>query len=150
MLEMNLAALGNQIEQRLTIARAQLFKFHRATETVRDSSTPLGMTTAEIRKLVCLSREFLRRRHPFAAGRSEDRQFFHHELRFAEGADHLGAGCVIPPCAHLLAGMATPALDVGVARENPAIDLAQLRLVQERFGGAVHVASLVEDEASPV
>jgi hypothetical protein len=34
MLEMNLAALGNQIEQRLTIERAQLFEFHRNVATV--------------------------------------------------------------------------------------------------------------------
>jgi archaellum biogenesis ATPase FlaH len=34
MLEMNLAALGNQIEQRLTIARAQLFEFHRNVANV--------------------------------------------------------------------------------------------------------------------
>src|SRR5437879_13624618 len=62
-----------QIEQRLTIARAVV----RVSSQRRDRNSKISKI--EIRKLVCLSREFLRRRHPFAAGRSEDRQFFHHE-----------------------------------------------------------------------
>ena len=55
--------------------------------------------------------------HPLAALGNEDRQFFHHELGFAEGADHVDAGRAVT-MRHFFASVTTPALDVGVLGEN--------------------------------
>src|SRR5207302_4333486 len=90
--------------------------------------------------------KLLGRSHPFAARRSENGKFLHHELSCPEGADHLCAGGAIPPLAHFLTGVAAPALDVSVARKNGAVDLPQLRFVEKRLGRAVDVAAVIEHE----
>src|SRR5262249_48695351 len=74
----------------------------------------------------------------------------HHELSLPEGADHFCPGGAIPPLAHLFAGVAAPALDVSVARKTVAVDLPQLRFVQERFRRAVDVAAVIEHETGPI
>ena len=66
---------------------------------------------------------------PLAVFGNENRQFFHHELSFANGANHVGAGRGVPFLRHFLAGMAAPTLDVGVTGENMAIDFRQLAIV---------------------
>src|SRR5207237_496813 len=91
--------------------------------------------------------KLLGRSHPFAARRSENGKFLHHELSFPEGADHFCDGGAIPPLAHFLAGVAAPALDVSVAREDRAPNLTQLGFVQERFRRAVYVAAVIEHKA---
>src|SRR5438094_5262127 len=88
--------------------------------------------------------KLLGRSHPFAARRSENGKFLHHELSFPEGADHFCAGGAVPPLAHFLAGVAAPALDVSVAREDVAVNLAPLGFVKEGFRRAVYVAVVVE------
>src|SRR5207302_2477131 len=90
--------------------------------------------------------KLLGRSHPFAARRSENGKFLHHELSFPEGADHFCAGGAIPPLTHLFAGVAAPALDVSVAREDRAVDLSELGFVKERFRRAVDVAAVIEHE----
>src|SRR5439155_11626329 len=56
--------------------------------------------------------------HPLAAVGSENRQFFHHELSFANGANHVGAGGGEPFFRHFFPGMAAPALGIGMTGEN--------------------------------
>src|SRR4030095_10842533 len=50
--------------------------------------------------------------------RNEDRQFFHHELSLADGADHAGPGRGVPFLRHFLAGVATPTLYIGVGAQS--------------------------------
>src|ERR1051325_1559161 len=69
--------------------------------------------------------------HPFAVLRSENRQFFHHELRFADSAGHVNAGRVVEFFRHAFAGVTPPAFGMRTARENASIDLGQLVFVQE-------------------
>jgi len=88
--------------------------------------------------------------HPLAALGNEDRQFLHHELRFADCADHVGASGAVPFLGHALAGMTTPTLDVGATREIPPVNLGQLAFVQPRFAGAIDVAAVIEHETSSV
>src|SRR5437899_2865283 len=104
--------------------------------------TKLEMTRALVRLWKLLGRS-----HPFAARRSENGKFLHHELSFPEGADHFCARGAVPPLAHFLAGVAAPALDVSVAREDRAPNLTQLGFVEERFRRAVYVAAVIEHEA---
>src|SRR6266516_408072 len=87
---------------------------------------------------------------PLAAFGNENRQFFHHELRFPKGADHVCAGGTIPFLRRALAGMAAPTLDVGVTREIAPLDLGQLVLVQPRFACAVDVVAVSEHETGPI
>ena len=81
---------------------------------------------------------------------TEDRQFFHHELGLANGANHVGAGRCVPFLGHALAGMAAPALDVSAAREGTAIDLFQIVFVQPGFTRAIDVVAVIEHETSSV
>src|SRR4030095_6571163 len=99
-------------------------------------------STIEIgnRKLVC----------PPAALRNEDRQFFHHELSFANGANHARPGRCEPLFRHFLPGVATPALHIGVARESASIDFGQVVIVQPRFASTVDVVAVIEHETSAV
>src|SRR5947207_2296221 len=48
---------------------------------------------------------------------------------------------------HFFAGVAAPAVDVSVAREDRAPKLTQLGFVQERFRRAVYVAAVIEHKA---
>src|SRR6266481_248503 len=52
---------------------------------------------------------------PLAAVGNEDWQFFHHELGFTNGANHVYASRGVPLLRHFLTGMAAPTLGVGVA-----------------------------------
>lgn len=67
---------------------------------------------------------------PPAAFRNEDRQFVHHELCFAKGANHVRAGRGVPFPRHFFTGVAAPALDVSVTGENTPIDFGQITIVQ--------------------
>ena len=60
---------------------------------------------------------------PSAILRTKDRQFFHHELGLANGADHARPGRGVPFLRHLFTSMTAPALDVSAPREGTAIDL---------------------------
>ena len=60
---------------------------------------------------------------PPAALGNEDWQFFHHELGFANGADHVGSSRGVPFLRHLFTSMTAPTLDVSTAREGTAVDL---------------------------
>ncbi len=75
--------------------------------------------------------------HPLPVFGSEDWQLFHHELRFADCADHVRAGGAIPLLRHALAGMAAPAPHVGAVREIAPVNPGQLVFVQPRFACAV-------------
>ena len=88
--------------------------------------------------------------NPLAVLRSEDRQFFHHELGLTDGANHVGAGRCVPFLGHALAGVAAPALDVGVARESAPIDFGQVVFVQPGFTRAIDVVAVIEHETSAV
>src|SRR5882724_3403780 len=88
--------------------------------------------------------------HPSAVLRSEDWQFFHHELGLADRANHARPGRGVPFFRHFLAGMATPALHIGVARESAPIDFGQVAIVQPRFTSTVDVVAVIEHETSPV
>src|SRR6516162_2006707 len=99
MLEMDHAALRNQIEQGLII---ELFEFpegHRVIAMLNPKS--------EIRNVV----------DPLPVFGSEDRQFFHHELRFSDCANHVRAGGLIPLLRHALASVAAPALHIRALHE---------------------------------
>ena len=50
--------------------------------------------------------------NPLAAFGNEDRQFFHHELCFADRPNHVDTGRGIPFFGHFFASVAAPALDV--------------------------------------
>ena len=67
---------------------------------------------------------------PLAAFGNEDRQFFHHELRLADGADHVGAGRGVPFLRHFFASVTTPAFNVGVPGENMPINFRQVAIVK--------------------
>src|SRR5437016_206740 len=67
---------------------------------------------------------------PLAVRRAENRQFFHHELRFADRTDHTGAGGGVPFLRHALTGVTAPTFDIRVSRKHPAIYLPQLVLVK--------------------
>src|SRR4030095_1382428 len=82
--------------------------------------------------------------------RNEDRQFFHHELSLADGADHAGPGRGVPFLRHFLAGVATPTLYIGVARESAPIDFGQVAIVQPRFTRTVDVVAVIEHETCAV
>src|SRR5215475_9726283 len=88
--------------------------------------------------------------NPPAVLRNEDREFFHHELGFADGANHVCPGRGVPFFRHFLAGMATPALDVGVPRESAPIEFGQVAIVQPRFTRTVDVVAVIKHETSPV
>ena len=60
--------------------------------------------------------------NPPAVLRSENRQFFHHELGLADRANHARPGRGVPFLRHFLAGVATPTFDVGMTGKHPAID----------------------------
>ena len=68
--------------------------------------------------------------HPLAVLGSENGQFFHHELRFADGADHVRARGRIPFLREAFAGVAAPTFDESTAGEDAPVDLGQLVLVQ--------------------
>jgi hypothetical protein len=68
--------------------------------------------------------------NPLAALGNEDRQFFHHELRLADGADHVSAGGGVPFLRHFFASVTTPALNVGVPGKNMPINFRQVAIVQ--------------------
>src|SRR5215217_2951073 len=88
--------------------------------------------------------------YPPAIVRTKDREFFHHELGFADGANHVRPGRCVPFLGHALAGVAAPALDVRATREGTATNLFQIILVQPRFTRAVDVVAVVEHETGPV
>ena len=88
--------------------------------------------------------------NPPAILRTEDRQFFHHELRLADGANHVGPRRDIPLPRHTFAGVAAPAFDVSATRERTAIDLFQIVFVQPGFARAIDVIAVIEHEAGPV
>ena len=88
--------------------------------------------------------------NPPAILRNEDRQFFHHELSFADGADHACPGRGVPLFRHFLAGVATPALHIGVAGESASIDFGQVVIVQPRFASTVDIVAVIEHETSAV
>ena len=88
--------------------------------------------------------------HPPAVVRNEDRQFFHHELRLPDGSDHACPSGGVPFLGHFLAGVAAPALNVGVAGENPAIDFGQVVIVQPGFTRALDVVAVIEHETGAV
>src|SRR6266705_6638010 len=60
--------------------------------------------------------------NPFAVFGSEDRQLFHHELRFSDRADHVRSGGAIPLPRHALASMAAPTPHVSAVREIAPVD----------------------------
>ena len=88
--------------------------------------------------------------NPLAAIGNEDRQLFHHELCFANGADHMRAGSGIPFFRHLFAGVTAPALDVSAARENTAIEFDQVAVVQPRFTSTIDVVAVIEHETRAI
>ena len=88
--------------------------------------------------------------NPLAAFGNKDWQFFHHELGFADGANHAGACGRVPFFRHFFAGVAAPAFDVRVARENSPIDFGKLAVVQPRFTSAVDVVAVIEHETGAV
>src|SRR5438093_4617634 len=88
--------------------------------------------------------------HPLAAVGNEDWQFFHHELGFANGANHVYASRGVPFLRHLFSGMAAPTFDVSMTGENMAIDLGQVAFVQPRLASAIYVIAVIEHEARPV
>src|SRR5204863_2281581 len=88
--------------------------------------------------------------NPLDAFGNKDWQFYHHELGFANGANHARAGRGIPFFRHLFAGVAAPAFDVRVARESPPINFRQLAIVQPRFTSAVDVVAVIEHETGAV
>src|SRR6266550_1536055 len=88
--------------------------------------------------------------HPSAVLRSEDWQFFHHELGLADRANHVCPSRGVPFLRHALAGVAAPALDVSTAREGTAIDLFQIVFVQPGFTSAIDVVAVIEHETSAV
>ena len=67
---------------------------------------------------------------PLAALRNKDRQFFHHELGFANRTDHVSAGRGVPFLRHFFAGVTAPALNVGLSRENMPTNFRQIAIVQ--------------------
>lgn len=81
---------------------------------------------------------------PAVGLRNQHRQFFHHILRLADGADHARAGGEVPFLRHRFAGVAAPAFDVSALRENAAPDFHELVLVQPRFARAVDVIAVIE------
>ena len=88
--------------------------------------------------------------HPLAAVGNEDREFFHHELGFAERADHVRARGRMPFLRHLFASVATPAFDEGISRKNATFDLRQLAVVQPGFACAIDIIAVIEHETGPV
>src|SRR5206468_11442331 len=134
MLQMNSAALRNQIEQRLMI---KVFEF---SENHRVVAMLIRNRKSEIGNLV----------NPLAAFGNEDRQFFHHELGFAKRANHVCASGRAPFLRHLLAGVAAPALDVSVACKNTTIDFCRVVFVQPGFTSAIDVVAVVKHETRAV
>ena len=88
--------------------------------------------------------------HPLVVLRNEDGQLFHHVLGLADRADHACAGGSVPIIAHLLAGVAAPAFDVGVARKDVAIDFVQLCFVQPGFTRAIDIVAVIEHKTGLV
>src|ERR1700730_4944622 len=80
-----------------------------------------GSDKSEIRNLKLV--------YPLAVSRSEDRQLLHHELRFADGANHMRAGGAVPFFRHAFAGVAPPALNERAVRENVSVDPVEFRFV---------------------
>src|SRR6266516_5773513 len=134
MLEMHRPAVRNQIEKRLMIQRIEFCKLHR-NNAMFNRQSKIGN-----RKLI----------HPLAALGNEDWQFLHHELSFADCANHMGTGGTVRFLGHALTGMTTPTLDIGATREIPPVNLGQLAFVQPRFAGAIDVAAVIEHETSSV
>ena len=106
MLKVDGTALRNQIEERLMIERRKLIKLHRVVAMLDRKSK------IQNRKLI----------DPLAVFGSEDRQFLHHELRLANGADHVRAGGGVPFLRHLLAGVTAPTLDVCTVNKIASLD----------------------------
>ncbi len=88
--------------------------------------------------------------HPPAIIRSEDRQFFHHELGFADGANHACPSSRVPLPGHFLAGVAAPALDVSATSEDATIDFGQVVIVQPGFTSALDVIAVIEHETGAI
>ena len=88
--------------------------------------------------------------HPPAVVGSEDRQFFHHELGLADGANHACPGRRVPLLGHFLAGVAAPALDVSATSEDATIDFGQVVIVQPRFTSALDVVAVIEHETGAI
>src|SRR5205814_10437027 len=88
--------------------------------------------------------------NPPAVFGNKDRQFFHHELRLPEGADHVGASRGVPLLRHALARVAAPALNVSAACEGTATDLFQIVFMQPGLTSAIDVVAVIEHETSTV
>src|SRR5215831_3862030 len=88
--------------------------------------------------------------NPPAAVRDEDRQFFHHELGLADGADHMGAGRCEPFLRHALTGVAAPTLATSAPREGMATDLFQIVFMQPRLTSAINIVAVIEHEAGAI
>src|SRR5947208_15429967 len=88
--------------------------------------------------------------HPPAAVGNQNWQFFHHELRLTEGADHVRAGRCEPFLRHFLTGMTAPALDICVTREDSSIDFSKIAVVQPGLTSAFNVVAVIEHEAGAV
>ena len=88
--------------------------------------------------------------HPPAIVRNEDRQFFHHELGLADGANHACPSGPVPLPGHALASVAAPALDVSATSEDATIDLCQIVFVQPGFTGTFDIVAVIEHETRPV
>ncbi len=56
----------------------------------------------------------------------------------------------MPITAHLLAGVAAPAFDVGATRKDAAIDFVQLGLVQPGFARAIDIVAVIEHKTGHV
>src|SRR5262249_29959307 len=87
---------------------------------------------------------------PLAPVGNEDWQFFHHELRFTEGADHSHARSSVPFFRHFFTGMTAPAFGIGVTSENMAINLSRIVFMQPGFTSAVDIVAVIEHEARSV
>src|SRR5438477_10655908 len=74
---------------------------------------------------------------PLAFRRRENRQFFHHELGFADRPDHMRAGGSIPSSRHAFPSVAAPAFDISAAGKIASVDPGQILFVQPRFAGAI-------------
>src|SRR4051812_33307967 len=88
--------------------------------------------------------------YPAATLAREDGQLVRHVHRFADRADHGDAGDRLPFLAHLLAGVAAPALDEGILGEDAALERLHVVLVEPALRGAVQIARVVEHPAGAV
>lgn len=71
-------------------------------------------------------------------------------IRLAYRSNHSLAGRALPFFAHALAGVATPALDEGVAGKKIAVNAAEIVFMQPTLGPTIDLIAVIKQPTRPI